>query len=538
MRSLTLVGTWSFVRVSCTSLCGIEPYAFARSSHSTDRLPLFSLASLMSYVTTPVCSKHPGIPAIPPFWTDVSINLLFERKVHSRLETALKKILASTHNSEMMRNWSIFLEFSSFGIQTPSATLHCSGILPLLQMIRRIFHRRSRSLGQFLYTLYEVPLGPDAELARTFPTTSRTSFNCSSAMLNCTLGPVGSIRVLHSPNSCSLAGSLYVSFRWWSISSLEQTSWPLRFWTSSSLVNLKGLEQNAARFWALSRRRLRCHSAQRRILIFFRRMHISCARPVRSSSPACLYCCLRVFISCLMLWILSSRWFFRWDPLEPPSFTSSPNRSAAMLTRIVVMACIFLSTSPLIVASRIWSTSMSNWFHSEVMFAAGHLIRLLSDLMLEGVICNTWRFRALWGDSGPGSSCVSPGWEPVRCVGPVPTRHFIFPWWIFRPRSFLQILPHVHCLLVFVCPLPWSNIVESIRLGCSSSPPLGHPWGYFFLRFIVAFMGVPLTEDTDWVASPYCPGCRLSKLSLSLQSSPNFLWLPTSLSWSSLIESD
>ncbi len=281
---------------------------------------------------------------------------------------------------------------------------------------------------------------------------------------------------------------------------------------------------NAALFRALSRQRLWCHSARRRILILFRRMHISCTRPVHSSSPACLYYCFRVFISCLMLWILSSLWFFEWDPLEPPSFISSPNRSGAMLMMIVVMACIFLSTFPLIV-TRIWSTSMSNWFHSEVMFAAGHLICLLSVLMLEGVIYNTWRFRALWGDSEPGSSCVSPGWTPVHCVGPVPTRHFIFPWWIFRPRSFLQILPHVHCLPIFVCPLPWSNTVECVRLGCSSSPPLGHPWGYFVLWFIVAFMGVPLTEDTDWVASPYCPGYRLSELSLTLQSSPRFSYI-------------
>ena len=154
-------------------------------------------------------------------------------------------------------------------------------------------------------------------------------------------------------------------------------------------------------------------------------------------------------------------------------FSSSPNLSAAMLTMIVVKACSFLSASPFAVASRIWSTSSSNCFQRVVMLAAGHLIHLLSDLMLEGLVCNTWRFWALWGDSGPGTSCVSPGVTPVRSVAAAPNRHFILDWWIFKPRMFLQTLPHVHCVLVVVCPLPGSVNVVSVRLGCSSSPPLG-----------------------------------------------------------------
>ena len=124
----------------------------------------------------------------------------------------------------MLQNWSSWVEFSSFGIHTPSATLHRSGILPLLQKTRKIFHRRSRSLGQFLYTLYEVPLGPGAELALALRTTSLTSFSCSSDMSNCTSGSGGSMRMLHSPSSCSLAGSLYVCFRCWSMSSCEEAS--------------------------------------------------------------------------------------------------------------------------------------------------------------------------------------------------------------------------------------------------------------------------------------------------------------------------
>lgn len=103
------------------------------------------------------------------------------------METALKKIFTLTLNREMMQNWTILLEFSSFGIHTPSVVVHCSGILPFVQITRRIFHRRSRNLGQFLYTLYEVPLGPGAA----FPclqTTSLCSFSWSSDISNCTPG--------------------------------------------------------------------------------------------------------------------------------------------------------------------------------------------------------------------------------------------------------------------------------------------------------------------------------------------------------------
>lgn len=117
-----------------------------------------------------------------PFWTDVSMKLLLERKVHSWLETMLKKFLASTLSGEMMRNWKIRLKFSSLGIQFPSANLHCSGILPLLQMTNRIFYSCSKRLGQLSDT--------------TCPWSgiwSRSS--------NCTSGLGGMISILHSPKS-------------------------------------------------------------------------------------------------------------------------------------------------------------------------------------------------------------------------------------------------------------------------------------------------------------------------------------------------
>lgn len=65
-----------------------------RSNYNTARSPLASLASLMSWVTMPVCSRQPGTPGMPPFYTDVSMYLLLNRKLESLLATMLKKKFA------------------------------------------------------------------------------------------------------------------------------------------------------------------------------------------------------------------------------------------------------------------------------------------------------------------------------------------------------------------------------------------------------------------------------------------------------------
>lgn len=51
----------------------MKPLAFVRSSQSTTRYLLFSRASLIICLTTPVCSSHPGTSRIPSFWTDVGV---------------------------------------------------------------------------------------------------------------------------------------------------------------------------------------------------------------------------------------------------------------------------------------------------------------------------------------------------------------------------------------------------------------------------------------------------------------------------------
>ena len=55
-------------------LCGTVSYAFARSNQTTVRSPFVFFVSLISCEMTLMCSRHPWIPCIPPFFTDVSIR--------------------------------------------------------------------------------------------------------------------------------------------------------------------------------------------------------------------------------------------------------------------------------------------------------------------------------------------------------------------------------------------------------------------------------------------------------------------------------
>lgn len=124
-----------------------------------------------------------------------------------------------------------------------------------------------------------------------------------------------------------------------------------------------------------------------------------------------------------------------------------------------------------------------------------------------------WRVWALWGDSWPGSSCVSPGSRPVRCTSFSRSKHFILAWRILRPRWLLHSLPQMQLILV-VSPFAWVDNIWSVRLEISSSPPpLDISWGYFSLGLSIAFFGFFVTKDTEWGANPFCPRCRLSVLS-------------------------
>lgn len=107
------------------------------------------------------------------------------------------------------------------------------------------------------------------------------------------------------------------------------------------------------------------------------------------------------------------------------------------------------------------------------MLSAGHLICLLIDLKLEGLVCITWRIRALWGDSGTDTSCVSPYWTPVRCAALAPTRHFIRQFSSCN-CSFRFCHMHTACSWSFVCSL---GVMPLCQSNWGTHPPTPTPPG-------------------------------------------------------------
>lgn len=85
------------------------------------------------------------------------------------------------------------------------------------------------------------------------------------------------------------------------------------------------------------------------------------------------------------------------------------------------------------------------------LLAGGHFTRAFWTTLPGGGASGAWRCWALWGDSGPCSSCVSPGTDPVRCTVGSCTKHFVLAWCIFRPRRFWCIWKYLHqSLMVFL----------------------------------------------------------------------------------------
>lgn len=91
----------------------------------------------------------------------------------------------------MVHNCLMWLEFSSLGIQTPSAHLHWLATLHLHQITPMIFQSWQRSSGQRLSTKYGTLLGPGAEADLAPLITSWTSFKLGSLRLKSTLGGGG-----------------------------------------------------------------------------------------------------------------------------------------------------------------------------------------------------------------------------------------------------------------------------------------------------------------------------------------------------------
>src|SRR4029434_818340 len=130
-----------------------DPYALAKSSQATVRFPFFSFPSWISWLRTPVCSKHLENPSIAPFWIEVSMYPFWVIYALILLASTEKKILSSTLSREMVRNWLICVDPCSFGTKQPSALRQPAGTAPLDQITRISFHTLRRSLGHLLYTL-------------------------------------------------------------------------------------------------------------------------------------------------------------------------------------------------------------------------------------------------------------------------------------------------------------------------------------------------------------------------------------------------
>jgi len=92
-----------------------------------------------------------------------------------RLAKIAQDIFPSTLSSEIFLDCFMFSECFSFGTKHPSAACQQSGTVPLFHTVLRRSQSLLSSFGQFLYTLYGIPLGPGAEQALAFLTTSLTS---------------------------------------------------------------------------------------------------------------------------------------------------------------------------------------------------------------------------------------------------------------------------------------------------------------------------------------------------------------------------
>src|SRR4029434_816115 len=128
-------------------------YELEKSSRATVRCPCFSVASWISWLRTPVCSRHTENPSIAPFWIEVSMYPFWHIYALILLASTEKKILPSTLSREMVRNWLICVDPRSFGTKHPSALRQLVGTVPLDQITRISFHSLRRSLGHLLYTL-------------------------------------------------------------------------------------------------------------------------------------------------------------------------------------------------------------------------------------------------------------------------------------------------------------------------------------------------------------------------------------------------
>ena len=141
------IGAWWFSNVFQRSWCGTDPYAFARSSHTTYKLKRFLLACWIDSQIMVVCSIHPGTPGTPSFWIMVSMYRLDITYWVSLDAMIVKNNFPSTLSSEIGLNWVKLLESFSLGMYTPSARFHSLPTLPVSQADSTSMCRIFNTLG-------------------------------------------------------------------------------------------------------------------------------------------------------------------------------------------------------------------------------------------------------------------------------------------------------------------------------------------------------------------------------------------------------
>lgn len=76
------------------------PKVLVRSSQTMVKSPFLILASCIIWLRTPVCSRHPAKPEIPPLWIEVlryPLSIMYEDILFATTE---KKILHSVLSKE------------------------------------------------------------------------------------------------------------------------------------------------------------------------------------------------------------------------------------------------------------------------------------------------------------------------------------------------------------------------------------------------------------------------------------------------------
>ena len=146
---------------------------------------------------------RPGMPDIPPFKTDVSMNSFVNMNGACCWDSVPRKILSSAFKRDILLNCLILMKFSSFGNHTPSENFHCSAAATLCDDSFNSLHSWCRISGQRLWIFSGILFGPGTEADLAHLITFWTSLQLGAFILNSSFGPSELIRDLIGRSSFS-----------------------------------------------------------------------------------------------------------------------------------------------------------------------------------------------------------------------------------------------------------------------------------------------------------------------------------------------